>query len=252
MTNHRPGDKSDEIVVDFYVKSATHCTALNFLHSQTMGGMNDLLGHLPFVRCYLDDVLIVTKKDWADHVEAIRTVLDIMNSAGLKVNAEKSFFGRSELSYLGYHVSREGVRPDTKKVEAIKALRPPLTRKELRSFIGMVNFYRDMWKSRSHLLAPLTKLMSENLKFEWTEVEQKAFDEVKRTISAESLLTYPDFSIPFDVYTDASREMWPSVITTPMSPHPSEVGSDAVSLSMRPSRHTEPLLQRPCVHTTRI
>ena len=76
----------------------------------------------------------------------------------------------------------------------------------------MINFYRDMWKSRSHLLAPLTKLMSNTRKFEWTDTEQTAFDEVKRTISAESLLTYPDFSKPFDVYTDASDKQLGAVI----------------------------------------
>jgi len=54
--------------------------------------MNDLLGHLPFVRCYIDDVLIVTKTNWKDHINAINSVLEVMSSAGLKVNAEKSFF----------------------------------------------------------------------------------------------------------------------------------------------------------------
>ena len=86
--------------------------------------MNDLLGHLPFVRCfcYLDDVLIVTKTTWADHLTAINTVLETMATAGLKVNAEKSFFGRKQLDYRGYCISQEGIRPDAKKVEAIKAL----------------------------------------------------------------------------------------------------------------------------------
>ena len=89
--------------------------------------MNDLLGHLPYVRCYLDDILIVTKGDWKEHLGCIQTVLEVMGSAGLKVNAEKSFFGRRELDYLGYHISQEGIKPDTKKVEAIKALTAPKT-----------------------------------------------------------------------------------------------------------------------------
>ena len=174
--------------------------------------MNDLLGHLPFVRCYLDDVLIVTKTNWADHLTAINTVLETMATAGLKVNAEKSFFGRKQLDYLGYRISQEGIRPDTKKVEAIKALAPPKTRKQLRSFIGMVNFYRDIWTKRSHLLSPLTKLMSPKLPFKWTDEEQKAFEEIKNHITAESLLTYPNFNKPFDVYTDASDRQLGAVI----------------------------------------
>lgn len=174
--------------------------------------MNDLLGHLPYVRCYLDDILIVTKGDWKEHLECITTVLETMGSAGLKVNAEKSFFGRRELDYLGYHISQEGIRPDTKKVEAIKALAAPKTRRQLRSFIGMVNFYRDMWKQRSHLLAPMTQLMSPKKPFKWTDVEQKAFEEIKNHISSESLLTYPNFDLPFDVYTDASDRQLGAVI----------------------------------------
>jgi len=116
--------------------------------------MNDLLGHLPYVRCYLDDILIVTKGDWNDHLKCMSTVLEVMGQAGLKVNAEKSFFGRKELDYLGYHISQSGIRPDAKKVEAIKAIAAPKTRRQLRSFIGMINFYRDVWKQRSHLLDP--------------------------------------------------------------------------------------------------
>ena len=59
---------------------------------------------------------VVTKGDWKEHVQSIETVLDIMGAAGLKVNAEKSFFGQKELDYLGYHISQEGIRPDSKKV----------------------------------------------------------------------------------------------------------------------------------------
>lgn len=174
--------------------------------------MNDLLGHLPYVRCYIDDILIVTKGDWREHNECIRTVLQLMGESGLKVNAEKSFFGRKQLDYLGYHISQEGIRPDMKKVEAIKALAAPKTRRQLRSFIGMVNFYRDMWKQRSHLLAPMTKLMSPKKPFKWTDEEQKAFEETKNHITSESLLTYPNFDLPFDVYTDASDRQLGAVI----------------------------------------
>ena len=174
--------------------------------------MNELLGHLPYVRCYIDDILIVTKGSLDEHLEAIQTVLETMKSAGLKVNAAKSFFCRKELDYLGYRISQEGIKPDTKKVEAISAIRAPTTRKQLRSFIGMVNFYRDMWKGRSHLLSPLTRLTSNKIKFKWTDCEQKAFEAVKQAISKQSLLTYPDFSKPFEVYTDASDKQLGAVI----------------------------------------
>ena len=57
---------------------------------------------------------------------------------------------------------------------------PPTNQKQVRSFIGLVNYYRDMWPKRSHLLQPLTALSSKKVKFKWTHVEQKGFDEIKR------------------------------------------------------------------------
>ena len=68
-----------------------------------------------------------------------------LRDAGLKVNIKKSFFAKPELEYLGYWITRSGIAPLAKKIEAIQKLRPPTTRKELRRFIGLLNYYRDMW-----------------------------------------------------------------------------------------------------------
>ena len=70
-----------------------------------------------------------------------------------------------------------------------------------------------MWPHRSHILAPLTRLTSENIKFQWTDVEQLAFEQIKKVISKETLLAYPDFSLEFNIHTDASHYQLGSVIT---------------------------------------
>ena len=80
---------------------------------------------------------------------------------------------------------------------------PPKNTKYVRAFIGIVNYYRDMWSRRSHVLHPLTALTSNKTKFKWTDVRQKAFDEIKRTFSQDTLLAYPDFNKRFDIHTDA-------------------------------------------------
>ena len=113
------------------------------------------------------------------------------------VNAVKAFFGAHKFDYLGYHVTSEGVIPIPKKVEAIQALAVPKTCKQLRHFIGMINFYRDMWQKRSELLAPLTALTSKNVKYEWKGEHQKCFDAIKRVIGREVFLGCPDFNSPF-------------------------------------------------------
>ena len=77
-------------------------------------------------------------------------------------------------------------------------------RRALRSFIGMINYYRDMWKKRSELLAPLMSLTSTKSKWDWTVKHQKAFDAIKNVILRKTLLSYLDFTKPFDVHTNAS------------------------------------------------
>jgi hypothetical protein len=111
---------------------------------------------LEFVRTYLVDLLCLTTKDaFEDHLEKLDRVLSQLQQAGLKVNAAKSFFARHKLEYLGYWITREGIQPMPKKVEAIMDIAEPCTRRELCSFQNIVNYYREMWIRRSHVLALL-------------------------------------------------------------------------------------------------
>ena len=119
---------------------------------------------LEFARAYIDDLLVITTGPFDNHLADLEKVLSRLSEAGLKVNTTKSFFGRTELEYLGYWITQEGVKPLSKKVEAITNLAAPKTRKQVRSFIGLVNHYRDMWGKRSEILAPLTALTSIKVK----------------------------------------------------------------------------------------
>lgn len=175
--------------------------------------MSTLFADLQFVRAYIDDLLVITKGSYEDHLEQLNTVLQRLKDAGLKVNAKKSFFARGELEYLGYWITRTGIQPIPKKVEAIQNIAPPKTKRQLRRFIGMINYYRDISLRRSHILAPLTALTSANAKFQWKQVHQDAFDTIKKALSRHTILAYPDFSQPFDIHTDASKTQLGSVIS---------------------------------------
>jgi Reverse transcriptase (RNA-dependent DNA polymerase) len=107
--------------------------------------MSTLFFDLEFIRTYIDNLLVITKSDWHDHLHHLDIIFTRLHDAGLKVNAKKSFFGKDELEYLGYWIMRAGIQPIAKKVEAIKNIAPPKTKRELRHFIGIVNYYRDMW-----------------------------------------------------------------------------------------------------------
>ena len=84
-----------------------------------------------------------------------------------------------------------GIKPWKKKIDAILHLKPPHNINELRAFLGMVNYYCDMWPSRTHTLAPLTA-MTGKAPFHWSPIHQKAFEQMKAIISADALLAYPN------------------------------------------------------------
>jgi hypothetical protein len=88
----------------------------------------------------------------------------------------------------------------------MKCIQPPKNTKQLKMFLGMVNFYRDLWPKRSETLAPLNKIASKTGKpnWKWGDEQQKASEKAKNMLSKEARLSYPDFSKPFDLYTDAS------------------------------------------------
>jgi putative transposase len=166
--------------------------------------INDLLGDLEFVQVYLDDILITSDGTFQDHLQKLAIVIQWLEHTNFHANLHKCFFAQDELEYLGYWLTRRGLQPQPKKVEAILRLTPPKTKRQLH-FLGMVNFYRDMWRMRSHLLAPLSALVSPKVKFKWCQEHQDAFDQIKTLISKETLLTFPNFNEPFHIYTDTSK-----------------------------------------------
>ena len=99
---------------------------------------------LEFVRTYLDDLLCITKASLDDHLNHLRLVLTRLQKAGLKVNAPKSKFCAKETECLGYILTRTGIKPQPKKVQAVLAINTPKTVKDLHSFLGMVQYYRDL------------------------------------------------------------------------------------------------------------
>ncbi len=113
------------------------------------------------------------------------------------------------MAYLGYMITRKGIKPHQDKIQAILQLGPPKTVHDVRSLLGIIQYYRDMWPRRSHTLAPLTDLISsKNItdsksktdklhKIDWTQECQEAFDTMKLLIARDVLLAYPRFDQPF-------------------------------------------------------
>ena len=175
--------------------------------------MNELFAGFDYVRAYIDDLLVISNGSFDDHLQKLETVLSKLQKAGFKVNADKSFFAQDQLEYLGFKITRNGIMPLPDKVQAIQNLAVPTTKKQLRSFIGVINYYRDMWIHRSDVLTPLTSMTSKQAKWKWDDKCQKAFDTIKKIVSRETLLAYPNFNKPFDIHTDASKSQLGAVIS---------------------------------------
>ena len=111
----------------------------------------------------------------------MKVVLKRLNDIGFRANLRKLFFMQKEVECLGFLLTTDGLKPQPKKVEAMNRIKPPTNSKQLKRFLGMINFYQDMWPKRSHILALLCKLSSTTgkLNWKWGKPEQKAFDEVQ-------------------------------------------------------------------------
>ena len=142
-----------------------------------------------------------TKGRLDDHLSKLRQVFIRLRCTGLKVNTAKCSFCATETEYLGYVLTREGIKPQPKKVEAILALTLPDNVKQLRRFLDMVQYYRDLLARQSEMLAPLTDLVGEcghtkatwatktkHKPWHWDDVHESACDYIKTAIAKDVVL----------------------------------------------------------------
>ena len=165
--------------------------------------MEDLFRHLDEVDCYIDDIGCFND-DWESHLSLLDKVLALLQQNNFTVNPLKCEWAVKETDWLGYWLTPTGLKPWQKKVDAILAIDRPKTAKQLRSFLGAVNFYRDMYPKRSHICAPLTKLSGMKGTIPWSHECQTAFDQMKALLAQDAFLRYPDHNKPFHIFTDAS------------------------------------------------
>ena len=163
----------------------------------------DMIGRKGFVLLYLDDILIYSK-DAAQHEEHLHAVLQRMREHQLYAKMSKCEFNRCEVHYLGHVVGASGVKVDPRKTQAIADWPRPRTVKEVRSFLGLANYFRRFVQGFSKMVSPLYALTRIGCSWDWTEACELAFTSVKAALTHPPVLATPDFSKPFTVVTDAS------------------------------------------------
>ena len=165
-----------------------------------------LQGMEDFVGAYIDDVIIFSES-WETHLHHVEQVLLKLKEHNLTAKPGKCQFGMKECCNLGHIVGNGSVKPDPEKLRAVKEFPVPVTKKGVRSFLGLTEYYRKFIGNFATIATPLTDLTRKQLpdKVKWTQECTQAFENLKTVLCEAPVLVNPDFTKQFILQTDASN-----------------------------------------------
>ncbi|GKB98761.1 putative reverse transcriptase domain-containing protein [Tanacetum coccineum] len=158
-----------------------------------------------FVIVFIDDILIYSKSE-EEHAEHLKLILELLKKEELYAKFSKCEFWLSKVQFLGHVIDSEGIHVDPAKIESIKDWASPKTPTEIRQFLGLAGYYRRFIEGFSKIAKPMTKLTQKNVKFDWSEKAEAAFQLLKQKLCSAPILALPEGSENFVVYCDASRK----------------------------------------------
>ncbi|UYV66396.1 hypothetical protein LAZ67_4001541 [Cordylochernes scorpioides] len=153
--------------------------------------------------CYLDDI-VVYSDTFEEHLERLSKVLSCLQQAGLTINPDKCLFGSTRIKILGHVVDKDGIQPDSEKVEAIKKFPVPKSVCDIQSYLGLCSYYRRFIKNFSKIAAPLQILLKKDQKFIWTQEQKDSFESLKKALMQKPVLGHFKESAITKLHTDAS------------------------------------------------
>ncbi|XP_027915077.1 uncharacterized protein LOC114174433 [Vigna unguiculata] len=162
-------------------------------------------------RPYLDqfvvvfiDVILIYSESQDEHVEHLRVVLGILREHKLYGKLLKCEFWLEEVQFLGHVISAQGIAVDPAKIETVVKWERPQTVTAVRSFLGLVSYYRHFVEGFSKMVSPLTQLTKKDQPFSWIDECEVCFEDIKRRLTIAPILAIPDTTKTFKVYCDAS------------------------------------------------
>ena len=158
-----------------------------------------------FVVVYLDDILVFSRNQ-EEHQEHLRLICARLREHQLYLKKSKCELYKKEVTFLGHVVSEEGVKVDPRKTAVVRDWPKPKDVPQLRSFLGLANYFRKFIKAYAQMTSALTSLFKKDKPWQWTGAQQQAFDAVKEALLNPPVLAFPDFSKPFEVISDASGD----------------------------------------------
>ena len=153
---------------------------------------------------YLDDIIVYTK-GVEEHLSQLEQVFSCLRAAGLTLKTTKCQLFRDSVTFLGHKVSSQGIGPDPANIEKVKSFPAPRNTSEVQSFLGLASYYRKFVKNFADVAEPLHRLLHKDVKFEWNDACQSAFESLRSSLTRNPVLAYPDFSETFQLQTDASK-----------------------------------------------
>ena len=165
--------------------------------------MDKILEGLPMVVVHIDDILITGRTD-EEHLENLEKILARLQQYGLRLKKDKCFLLQPSVEYLGYVIDAEGLHATPEKVSAIVSAPAPRNVQELRSFLGLVNYYRKFIRNMSTIAHPLNNLLKHSTSWKWTPDCQHAFQQLKQKLASTDVLVHYDTNLPLKLACDAS------------------------------------------------
>ncbi|GBG60192.1 hypothetical protein CBR_g3436 [Chara braunii] len=157
-----------------------------------------------FIVVYLDDILVFNKT-LEEHEGHLRQILSKLRESNLKINPKKCEWAKTQVLYLGHVLDGDGIRPEDNKIASIRDWPTPKTFTELRSFLGLTNYYRKFVRNFSTIAAPLRRLLKKETICKWDQDCTSTFKKLKKALIKYPVLKVVDPSLPFVVTTDASQ-----------------------------------------------
>lgn len=154
---------------------------------------------------YIDDILIYSTS-FQEHITHIRNVLDAIIKEGFRLKFKKCTFASDSVRYLGHVIQNNSVRPLKDNLISIKNFPTPKNQKNIRQFLGKINFYHEYIPRSAIILDPLHKLLRKNEKFVWSEECEESFNQIKKYLCSQPVLEIFDKDLPIKIFTDASIE----------------------------------------------
>lgn len=162
---------------------------------------------------YLDDIIIFSA-NLQEHMIRLRTVFDRLKDANFKIQLDKCEFLKKEVAFLGHIITPDGKKPNPDKIKAIQNFPIPKTVKEIKSFLGLVGYYRKFINNFAQITKPLTKALKKNAVIDINNVEyRECFETCKNLLTNDPILQYPNFNEVFHLTTDASNYAIGAVIS---------------------------------------